>query len=146
MENKILKQTISPRFADTDALGHINNTVLPVWFEDARTPLFKIFTPDLDPAKWQLIIAKIEVDFIAELFYTENVEIRTYLEKIGNSSMVIIHEAWQTGRLCAKGKAIMVHYDHQQKCSKPLTAEHKSQLQIYLSVTEPSGSSVISNY
>ncbi len=146
MENKILKQTISPRFADTDALGHINNTVLPVWFEDARTPLFKIFTPDLDPAKWQLIIAKIEVDFISELFYTENVEIHTYLEKIGNSSMVIIHEAWQTGRLCAKGNAIMVHYDHQQKCSKPLTAEHKSQLQIYLSVTEPSGSSVISNY
>ena len=145
MENKILKQTISPRFADTDALGHINNTVLPVWFEDARTPLFKIFTPDLDPAKWQLIIAKIEVDFIAELFYTENVEICTYLEKIGNSSMVIIHEARQTGRLCAKGKAIMVHYDHQQKCSKPLTAEHKSQLQIYLSVTEPSASSAISN-
>ena len=25
-----------PRFSDTDALGHINNTVYPVWFEQAR--------------------------------------------------------------------------------------------------------------
>ncbi len=43
----------SPSFTDTDALGHINNTRLPVWFERARNDLFRLFTPDLDPKKWR---------------------------------------------------------------------------------------------
>ena len=32
----MLSLTVSPRFAETDALGHINNTVIPVWFEQGR--------------------------------------------------------------------------------------------------------------
>ncbi len=30
------KAIITPRFCDTDALGHINNNNAPVWFEGAR--------------------------------------------------------------------------------------------------------------
>lgn len=112
--------TLEPRFVETDALGHINNTVLPVWFEDARTPLFEMFCPGMDPNNWHLIIAKIEVDFLGELFYGKTVEIRTYMKKIGNSSMVIGHEAWQEGEMRAEGSAIMVHFDHDTKSSKPI--------------------------
>ncbi|MCJ8299448.1 MAG: hypothetical protein MJK13_11020 [Pseudomonadales bacterium] len=49
--------TISPRFLETDALGHINNTVLPMWFEASRDPVFKIFSPELDVNNWKLILA-----------------------------------------------------------------------------------------
>ena len=28
--------TITPRFSETDMLGHISNTTLPIWFEGAR--------------------------------------------------------------------------------------------------------------
>ena len=49
MSIKIHKKIITPGFYETDALGHINNTVIPMWLEKARTPIFKIFTPDLDP-------------------------------------------------------------------------------------------------
>ena len=56
-------EKVIPRFSETDALGHINNTVLPVWFEAARVPIFKFFTPDLNPHNWKLIIAKVEVSF-----------------------------------------------------------------------------------
>lgn len=38
-------RTIEPAFYDTDALGHINNTRLPAWFELARNDLFRLFTP-----------------------------------------------------------------------------------------------------
>ena len=69
-------QTIQPRFNETDALGHINNTVVATWFEGCRDPLFRLFTPDLNPALWQLILAKFSVEFHAELFYGEQVEIR----------------------------------------------------------------------
>lgn len=34
------------------------------------------------------------------------------IEKLGNSSMTILHEAWQNGRMAARGHAVMVHFDH----------------------------------
>ncbi len=35
----MFKEIIQPRFNETDALGHINNTVLTQWFEGARDPI-----------------------------------------------------------------------------------------------------------
>ena len=126
--------TLSPRFSDTDALGHINNTVLPVWFEDARTPIFRLFTPDLNPKDWHLIIAKIEVEFVGELFYGKDIEIRTSLTKLGNSSMIIAHEAWQEGRLGARGSTVMVHFDHAAKKSVAIPDDIRAQLSAHLQV------------
>jgi len=123
---------ILPRFADTDALGHINNTVLPVWFEDARTPIFRMFSPDLNPKDWHLIIAKIEVEFVGELFYGRDVEIRTFIQKLGNSSMTIAHEAWQDGHIGARGTAVMVHFDHDDKKSVPIPDSIRDQLAQHL--------------
>lgn len=107
--------TLQPRFSETDALGHVNNTVLPVWFEQAREPIFKIFVPDLSIANWNLIIAHIDVDFLSELVYGEDVEIQTCLSKLGNSSMTISQTAWQKGEIRAKGKAVMIHFDYEEK-------------------------------
>lgn len=123
---------LTPGFTDTDALGHINNTRLPVWFELARNDVFRLFTPDLDPKKWELILARIEVDFVGELFYGENVEIRTYIERIGKSSFTVGQEAWQHGRLGAKGQAILVHYCFEDKASKPIEGELRKNLEAHL--------------
>lgn len=106
------KEIVATRFSDTDALGHINNTMLPIWFEGARDPIFKFFMPDLDLSKWSLILAKIEVSFLAQLYYGEPIEIRSYISRIGNSSFDVYQEAWQQGKLCASGKAVMVHFDY----------------------------------
>ena len=44
----MFKSVVTPRFAETDALGHLGNTALPVWFEEARGPVFELFNPELD--------------------------------------------------------------------------------------------------
>ncbi len=124
--------SLTPAFTDTDALGHINNTRLPIWFELARNDVFKIFTPDLDPKKWQLILARIEVDFVGELFYGQEVEIRTYIDRIGKSSFTVGQEAWQGGVLGAKGQAILVHYSFAEKASQPLEGELRQALEAHL--------------
>lgn len=121
-------QTIQPRFNETDALGHINNTVVAAWFEGCRDPLFRLFTPDLNPAQWQLILAKFSVEFHAELFYGEEVEIRTWVSRIGSSSFDVSQQAWQAGKHCASGVAVMVHYDFEAKLSRALTQSLKDQL------------------
>jgi len=125
-------QKIQPRFAETDALGHINNAVLPIWFEQARTPFFQIFVPNLDVGKWTLILAKIEVEFVQEIFYGNDVEVRSYIERIGTSSFVVYQEIWQKGSLVARGRATMVHFDHAAKKSMPITGKVKSLLNEHL--------------
>ncbi|MBT2151124.1 acyl-CoA thioesterase [Pseudoalteromonas sp. SCSIO 43095] len=125
-------EKVMPRFSETDALGHINNTVLPVWFEAARVPIFKFFTPDLNPHNWKLIIAKVEVSFVGELFYAHEVTINTSIEQIGNSSFVIRQEAWQQDKCCAIGKTVMVRYDFTSKTKQPLSTDEKAALTQHL--------------
>lgn len=121
--------TITPAFYDTDGLGHINNTRVPQWFEAARNELFRIFTPDLDMKRWQLIMARIEVDYLGELFYGREVEIRTFICKIGNSSFTVLQEAWQDGKLGARGKAFMVRYDFAHGRAMSLSDDQRARLE-----------------
>ncbi|CAH9056452.1 hypothetical protein PSEHALCIP103_01458 [Pseudoalteromonas haloplanktis] len=125
-------EKVIPRFSETDALGHINNTVLPVWFEAARVPIFKFFTPDLNPHNWKLIIAKVEVSFVGELFCAHEVTINTSIEQIGNSSFVIRQEALQQDKCCAIGKTVMVRYDFTSKTKQPLSTDEKAALTQHL--------------
>lgn len=112
--------TISPRVYETDAFGHINNTVVPGWFEKGREPLFRLFTPDLDLRKLPLIIARIEVDFLAELHFGSDVEIRGWVKKIGNTSFHVLQEAWQNGVCGARGVCVQVHFDYAGKRAVPI--------------------------
>ncbi|WP_136249287.1 acyl-CoA thioesterase [Halomonas borealis] len=129
-------RTIEPAFYDTDALGHINNTRLPAWFELARNDLFRLFTPDLDPGQWRLIMARMEIDYRAELYYGHDIEIRTYLTRLGGSSFTVTQEAWQSGRLANLGHAVMVHYDHRDKRAVPLEGELREALAAHLQDAE----------
>jgi acyl-CoA thioester hydrolase len=128
----MFSEKMMPHFSDTDALGHINNTKPPVWFEGGRAPIFKFFTPDLDPKKWQLIIAKIEVSYHAQLFYGEEIEIRTYISRIGSTSFDVYQELWQHSEKCVSGTAAMVSFDYQAQCSKKISDEIRAQLTKHL--------------
>ncbi|MDR1903691.1 MAG: acyl-CoA thioesterase [Treponema sp.] len=128
------KTVITPRFGDMDVLGHINNTVLAIWFEQARNPLFRIFSPDLtlNPETFPLIMAHTDYDFVDELFLQYEVEIHSGVSRIGNKSFTIYHEAWQQGRLCVKGHAVIVYYNFKVKQSVPIPEDIKKQLEPHL--------------
>ena len=72
---------IHPRFSDTDALGHINNTVIPVWFLEAREPVLRLFSPTLDMQSAALVVVRIEIDYLAETRFGSDVEVRTRVAK-----------------------------------------------------------------
>ncbi len=110
-------ETIQPGFSDTDALGHINNTRLPVWFENAREPIFKIFTPEMNLKEWPLILVSMSVDFKLQIYFNAEVEIKTNIKKIGRSSFTVAQQAWQNGRCVATGESIMVHFSYRTEQS-----------------------------
>jgi len=126
--------TVTPRFGDIDGLGHINNTVLANWFELGRNPVMRIFVPDLNLSykTWTLIVAHTDYDFMSELFFQDDVEIKTYVKRIGDKSFTAYHEAWQKGRLCVQGNAILVHYDFNKKISTKIPKEIKEKLKEHL--------------
>ena len=127
-------EKVTPRFGDADGLRHINNTALVEWFEVGRNPIFRMFTPDLDLSyeKWKLILVRTEFDYIDQMYYGIDVEIRSYITHIGNSSFTIGHEAWQNNELKAKGKAVLVHFDFLNQKSIPIPDSIRAQLQEHL--------------
>lgn len=91
----MFKSIIDVSSRDTDSLGHVNNTSLPLWFETSRNPVYKIFNPtmELTPKVWNLIMVHTEFDYLDQIYYGFEVEIRTYIEKIGNTSFTVYQEA-----------------------------------------------------
>jgi acyl-CoA thioester hydrolase len=126
--------TVTPRFGNIDGLGHINNVVLAEWFELGRNPLFRIFEPNLSLAHgvWPLILAHTDYDFAQEIFFHHDVEIRSFVSRIGTKSFTICHEAWQEGRLCATGSAVIVHFDFINRKSTPIPEDKKKLLAEHL--------------
>jgi len=128
----MLIKNIIPRFNDTDALGHINNASIVTWFEDARRPIFEIFIPDLDPRKWNLILARVEVDYLKQVQYENGVVIETEFEKLGTSSMTIVQRVVQNAEVVAQGKCIMVHFDYNTNKSQAIPDEIRVILEKHL--------------
>ena len=134
----MLDIVVTPRFGDTDGLRHINNIALAEWFELARNPLYRLFTPDLDlqKEKWKLIMVRTEFDFLGQMYYGSDVHIKTYISKIGNSSFVTAHEAWQNGHLRAQGRAVIVHFDFVEQKSKSIPDSIRESLMEHLVAEE----------
>ena len=120
---------IVPRVSETDGVGHINNVFVPIWFEAGRREIFRIFSPNLDFVNWKLALVKVTIEYVDQLYLAENVEIRTGIKKIGNSSFTIKEEIHQTDRLCAKGGAIYVNYNFNEKKSETISNEIRDKLQ-----------------
>jgi acyl-CoA thioester hydrolase len=128
----MFSEVMQPRFSETDALGHINNTVFAVWFEGARTAVFRIFTPELNLTQWPLIIARVTIDYHAQTHYGQPVEIKTFISRIGGSSFDVLQQAWQNGVKCATGTTVMVQFSYQQQQAVALTAQQKLALSDHL--------------
>lgn len=124
------KKVITPRIGETDGLRHINNTALPNWFEIARNPIFRIFDPDLELTyrKWNLIMVHSDFNYLKQIYFGFDVEIRTYITKIGKTSLTVFHEAWQNGILRANGSCVMVYFDYVKQVSEVIPEEIRSEL------------------
>lgn len=127
-----MEYSFHPRFNDTDALGHINNAAIATWFEEGRRSIFKYFIPDLDPKKWNLIIARLEIDYLAQGYYQKETTIKTFVEKIGNASFVLIQEAIQENVVVSRGKVFLVSFDYSKQKSSPIPEEIKEKLKQHL--------------
>ena len=108
------------RFRDCDAMGHVNNAVYSTFLEEARIEVLGGLT--------DFILARVEIDFRAELRAGEEIEIGTRCSRIGTKSLELEHEIRVGGRVAAEARSILVGYDYELAESVPLPEELKARL------------------
>lgn len=140
----MFKTKVTPSFGDIDGMKHVNNNRILEWFELGGLDIYRYFTPDLnlDFENWKLIMVRKEADFVGQLRFGEDVEIRTYLLKIGNSSFTIGNEVWQSNELKAKGKTVIVHFDYVTQKSVPIPDDVRKKLEEHLISEEDIGKDI----
>ena len=125
----MFKTTIVPRVSETDGAGHINNTVVPIWFEAGRREVFRILTPDLAFKHWRIVLVNMNVDYLAQIYLDKTVQVCTWVERIGIKSFSLYEELWQGEQLCSKGTVTYVYFDYRSNKSELIPDDIKNALQ-----------------
>ena len=133
----MFEMNLTPSYSDADPSRHINGATYPRWFEKARNPICRFFIPDLEPSRWNLILRKIEIDMVAECYFNYEVTIRSFIESIGRTSFVVDQEAWQNGKMVARGKCVIVHFDLGRKTKLEIPEPIRRNLEQHLRPSFP---------
>jgi acyl-CoA thioester hydrolase len=122
---------IDVRFADTDAMGHVNNAVYLTYCEMARIRYWTDVTrepiaPGHEGAE-SLILAEARITYRAPVFHGERVTVETRATRLGRSSFVLEHRLTahlpdKAARLVATSESVMVRYDYATERPTPLGA------------------------
>ena len=124
------RREIQVRFADTDAMGHVNNSVYLTYCEIARISYWSDVTGDpvhLGTAGAEsLILAEARISYRAPAFHGENVTVESRAVRIGRSSFSLEHRLTAcipggTPRLVATSESVLVRYDYGREASVALS-------------------------
>ena len=101
----------------------------------ARNPIFKLLSPDsnLKINQWNLTLAKTTIEFHMPLEFGIDVEIKTVISRVGNSSLDVYQEAWQNNKKYVSGTAVMVHFDYKERKSLPIPDSFKQKMHMHYS-------------
>jgi acyl-CoA thioester hydrolase len=124
---------LSPRFRDTDAMGHINNAVYVTYLEVGRQEYWKRFTRVPDYRRVPFILANVTIDFRSEALVHETLGVALRCEWIGTRSFAFGYEIREPAsrRLVVEATTIQVCYDYEAKRSVPMPAELRRQIEAF---------------
>ena len=110
------------RYADTDRQGHVNNAVFSTLIETGRAEIVYDQTAPLAEPGTSFVIARLALDFRAEINWPGTVWIGTRVARIGRSSFTLQHGLFQDERCVATAEVVIVHVDDATRKSRPLSA------------------------
>jgi acyl-CoA thioester hydrolase len=122
--------SVEVRFADTDAMGHVNNAVYLTYCEMARIRYWTDVTGEPVAAGHEgaesLILAEAKITYRAPVFHTEIVTVESRATHIGRSSFLLEHRLTAcppdgSPRLVAVSSSTMVRYDYATERSVPIS-------------------------
>jgi acyl-CoA thioester hydrolase len=117
------RRDVEVRFADTDAMGHVNNASYLTYCEIARASYYETVTGRPLPlgvhgAEEGMILAELRMTYRAPAFYGEVLAVETRVVRIGRSSFTMEHRLsapqsrYGRSRLVAVAESVLVAYDY----------------------------------
>jgi len=113
------------RFADCDAMGHVNSLRLAELMEDARLD-FLAGIPQRESLEWRLVSMK--VDFHKQPETGSRLVTNSIVTRVGNSSFDMQHEIMSGQTLIASGISFLVQVDPEKGISIALEDRQRSWL------------------
>jgi acyl-CoA thioester hydrolase len=102
---------IAVRFNDIDMNGHVNNAVFGTYFEAGRVGIMRLKMSAQKPETMGWIVARVAINYLAEVKWPGTVEIATSVVRLGRSSITFNHALFYEGRCAATGESINVLID-----------------------------------
>ncbi len=122
------------RFNDIDTLGHLNNSVYFQLYDLGKAYYFNtIKSENIDWSKADIVVANVNCDFCAPIFFDENIHVQTKILNIFDKSFKLIQQLIniETGEVKSVCVTIMVGYDIKSKRAKSITDEWRNALSKY---------------
>lgn len=101
--------TDTVRFSDQDSVGHVNNVAIATYVETGRLWFaHHVVGPDKAPGE-RFILARLEVDYLAESSWPGEVRIGCRILRLGNKSYTVGNGVFKDGRCIALGRSVIAH-------------------------------------
>jgi acyl-CoA thioester hydrolase len=126
-EAAVHRLPIQVRWRDTDGFGHVNNVVFASWIELARIA----FLRGIDPPTGDLIVARIEIDFLRQVAFDAAVEVETRVSRIGRTSVGLRHDVLADGEPGARVDSVVVLFDYERQEKRLVSDALRATLRTY---------------
>ncbi len=109
------------RYADIDGNDHVNNATFAVLSESGRVSLFRTRFGDRHAAAHYFVVARLAIDYHAELRYPGTVRTGTWITRVGRTSIGLAQVILgQDGRHAASTECVSVVMDSATRRPAPV--------------------------
>lgn len=124
-------ETERVRFADLDPLGHVNNSAISVYFEQARVAMVQAAGGFRTGAGWSVVIVRSLIEYKAELLYPATVRVGVKVRRFGNTSFTLTAAIFNGEACIATHEGVLVTVDSAQHRPIPVPESLKAALAAY---------------
>lgn len=120
------------RFCDLDALGHVNNNAMGMYFENARAKLFSLVTPGWPWNDNIFVLARTCISFKRELHLPARLKLGTCITKIGTTSLHVANALYHAETPISYSESISVLINREKRSPVDISGELRKILSKYL--------------
>jgi len=123
---------VHPTSGDVNKAGHVGFSVLPTWFERGFEGIYKLLNPQGEMKQGSVIVARLELDYRAEVDGEGLVTIETGVGRMGTSSFTLTQKLTQHEKTAAVSRVTMVYFDYTHKRATPLPDDVRGSLETHV--------------
>lgn len=121
------------RWSDVDQFGHVNNSVYFQLFDMCKTKYVLEVVGQDTLKQVAIVVASIKADFLAPIYYPDEIVIQSKITHMGNKSFIIRQRAVniRTKEIKCEGYTTMVTYDMTNNCSIPIPDDFRAKVEAF---------------